>query len=93
MIRVVASLPVDVFMVDGEGLAAFASGQSFASWGGSTSLRDHSLSVVLPARPQWILLIKNPSPVAAAVQYDALITSYSPYGGPTGMSGSNVSFG
>lgn len=60
--------PVDVFMVDAEGLAAFQRNEMFVSWGGSTGRLEHSLSVFLPSRAQWNLLIKNKS-TQATVQY------------------------
>jgi hypothetical protein len=86
-IRVLANQLVDVFMVDGDGLAAFQSNAQFVSWGGSTGRREHSLSLVLPARPQWYLLIKNPSGAVAAVQYEAVVAPYSPYSGGGGATG------
>jgi hypothetical protein len=70
VVWVLANVPVDVFMLDGQGLAAFQSNQPFVSWGGTTGLLQHHLSLLLPWRPAWHLLIRNTSSAAANVQYE-----------------------
>jgi hypothetical protein len=75
LVWVLANVPVDVFMVDPQGLEAFQNNQQFVSWGGSTGLLQHSLSLVLPWRPKWHLLIRNGANVEANVQYDLVIAA------------------
>jgi hypothetical protein len=86
-IRVIAQDPVRVYVVDADGLAAYTGGTPFTSYGGSPAShearRDYALSLTLPPRAQWFLLIANPwQDRHVNASYDAAIGSPQPL--PTG---------
>jgi hypothetical protein len=81
LVQVVSSVPVIVYIVDADGLAAFSAGAPLQNWGSSPQAqRDHNLRVQLPPRAEWNLLIVNQYPEPALVSYDA--TLQNPLGTP-----------
>jgi hypothetical protein len=86
-IQVFGTLPVDVYMVDSQGLANFSTqGTPYPAWVASEGGRTaHSIVTRLPPQPEWNLLILNRSNVPVTVNYDVTIEGYG--FGPTGPTG------
>jgi hypothetical protein len=89
-IQVFATQSVNVYVVDAEGLANYTQrGEPKPSWFVSEGRLRHAFPLQLPPRPQWFLLITNPSDAAVTVNYDATVESPGFGGsGPTGVTGS-----
>jgi hypothetical protein len=69
--KVEASLPVDTYVFDEEGLQRFASGnQEFFYYGGFPQREQHNQEIRLPFQGHWYLVINNPHPEPVAVYYD-----------------------
>jgi hypothetical protein len=70
-VRVHANIPIDVMLVDGDGLYAFQNGKDFDSYGRFYNHTDHYWAVDLPPRT-WHLIIQNNGDVGASVKYDVI---------------------
>jgi hypothetical protein len=68
--RVESDHPINVYIVDPQGLAEFSQGVAFHFYDRAEGVLQHSNKLRLPIRGQAYLLISNPNPNPTAVHYD-----------------------